>query len=226
MKPFLTAVDLPRCEKNIQRHLLSPLVKRIHSFVLGPAGTNISQASDQWLKRMGLWEKSSTQLCITPEESLEKALMVTAAGEMGLFWTCAVYFKLNELFFRNPDVLPFFVQERMALDRMQLATRQELMREAQAGFPKAWTIASHLSPSPLILDTGCGVRQTNSNAAAAELCASGQTELCVTTESARMLHGLRTVFEFGSPEMIFFGGITQSGIQLIREVSLSFPKSL
>jgi hypothetical protein len=188
---------------------------------LGPVGTNISQASERWAKRMGVQDKVKIKLCSTPEDALEMARLVFSPGELGLFWTCAVYFRLNELFFRNPDTLPFFVQEIMALDGMQLATHKDLLYETKLGIPQLWKIASHPSPAPLVSDLGCQIVLVNSNAAAAGLCATGDVQACITTESAKVLHNLATIHEFGCPDMVFFGGITSSGIRLIREVFLS-----
>ncbi len=226
MNRFVQMVGLPQCEKEVRQCLLLPEVKIIRSFVLGPEGTNISQANERWLKRMGLYHKAEIELCSTPEDSLEKTRFITAPNELAMFWTCAVYFRLNELFFRNPDVMSFFVQEIMSLDSMQLATRKELLSNIGNKIPRKWRIASHPSPSPLLSDLDCEIKSVSSNAAAAKLCSQGEVEACITTESAKVLHNLATVHEFGCPEMVFFGGITPSGMLLMSKVVQLSSESL
>jgi prephenate dehydratase len=107
----------------------------------------------------------------------------------------------------------------MNLDEMQLATRPELLPEIKNGkIPKDWKIASHPSPAPLVRKLGNPIIFANSNAHAAELCQKGKTELCVTTESARKIYNLKKVFSFGSPPMIFFGGITAQTAQFLKNI--------
>jgi prephenate dehydratase len=106
----------------------------------------------------------------------------------------------------------------MNLDEMQLATRPELLPEIKNGkIPKDWKIASHPSPAPLVRKLGNPIIFANSNAHAAQMCQQVKTELCITTESARRIYKLEKVFSFGSPPMIFFGGITKKGLELIQK---------
>lgn len=192
-------------------------VRQIICCALGPKGNNIEQAAMLWIKRLGIVDKSEVFLQDTPELCLELARSITGEGVVPVFWTCAVYSKENEFFFGNPDVFPFFFQQEMNLDEMQLATRKELANLVN-GIPRSWKIASHPSPAPLVRPLGLEVELCNSNAAAAQACAQGRTELCITTESARRLNGLVQLHSFGSPNMIFFGGITEHGKNQLERV--------
>jgi prephenate dehydratase len=207
--PRFVVLDVPR-----GMNLAGPLVRldKIIHFVLGPAGTNISQCAEQWSRRMGVVHKSEFVFCATPEEAVERAREVIAPGVLPLFWTCAVYFRENELFFSNPDTLPFFISETMNLDEMQLAMR---IKDAVAGTLVIRRVASHPSPAPLLRDNGWEIVEARSNAHAAEMCASGEVDACITTEQAKQRLGLASVHVFGSPPMVFFGGTTQHGVRVL-----------
>jgi len=198
--------------------LRSCKIVKVVCCALGPKGNNIEQASTQWLKRMGVSDKSEVILCDTPEQCLELARSIKGNGVVAVFWTCAVYSRENQFFFGNPDVFPFFFQEEMPLDEMQLAVRpaNEPQILACGGIPAGWRTASHPSPAPLVKGFSEVVLQ-NSNAAAARACANSDAELCITTESARKIYELVKVHSFGSPMMVFFGGITQHGYEQIEK---------
>jgi hypothetical protein len=206
--------DVPR---QVGVALRCPTIKRITCCALGPKGNNIEQAATLWINRMGIRHKSAVVLRDTPEMCLDLARTCNGEGQVAVFWTCAVYSRENEFFFGNPDVFPFFFSQEMALDEMQLACKpaNEQQVLVNDGFPGTWRIASHPSPAPLVRGLG-EIALQNSNAAAAKACAEGQTELCITTESAREIYGLVKVHSFGSPLMVFFGGITQHGLTQIR----------
>ena len=219
-------IDVPQNEKEIQQVLQSPFIKKIVIFALGPEGTNIAQAARQWMKRMNIAEKTEIHLCDTPELSLAEARKISDNGIVTVFWTCAVYVKEAEFFFTNPDILAFFFTEIMNLDEMQLATRQDLVGRVQNNrIPRSWKIASHPSPAPLVKDLGCKVVLVNSNSAAARNCSVGEVEACITTESARRLHGLVSLHTFGSPPMVFYGGVTAHGAKVIKEAWEAWQKS-
>lgn len=187
-------------------------VVRVINFVLGPAGTNMEQSYKAWIQKNRIQDKSEIVLCPTPEDSLAQARTVTEIGTVPLFWTCAVYYKLNELFFNNPDTYPFVFHFYFTLDNMQLCVRTEL---ASLEWGSGWRIASHPSPAPLVRGLESEVVLTTSNAQAALMCASGQVEACITTQQAARIHGLATVHEFGSPTMVFFAGTTQHGMDVM-----------
>jgi hypothetical protein len=221
LSKFLRLDGLPQDEAEKRRILQSDAIKLVICFCLGPEGTNIAQAARRWLSRMGINQKSEIRLRPTPEACLEGAREVKESGVLAVFWTCAVYSKESEFFFTNPDILPFYFQELMDLDSMQLAIRQELLSSILGGkLPSNWRVASHPSPQYLVrgLVRGCGweIILVNSNAAAAQYCAERKSQACITTEAAREIHNLITLHVFGSPPMVFFGGITPRGVQIIK----------
>jgi prephenate dehydratase len=192
--------------------LSSSAVKQVIHFALGPKGTNIGQACEAWTKEKGVEEKTEIVFCPTPEESLEQARKVKENGVLPIFWTCAVFYALNKLFFYNPDVYPFLFQYNMPLDTMQLCVPAEMQKKE---WDNKWLIASHPSPSPLVSNLKNIVINTKSNSQAAILCAQGEVEACITTAQAAKIHGLVPVHEFGSPTMVFFGGTTQHGMNIL-----------
>lgn len=218
LESFPVVTGLPQSTEAMRATMKAEAIRNITCFALGPAGTNISQAADRWLERMQVADKAEIIFCPTPEASLECARLVDNPDEIGLFGTCAVYFALNQLFFQNPDVLPFFAEEVMLLDEMQLAARPEVAAQINGKLPATWKIASHPSPTPLVRKLGCQVVHVNSNAQAADDCQSGRMEMCVTTESARLSRGLVKLHSFGSPPMVFFYGLAGPSIAVVRRV--------
>jgi hypothetical protein len=217
---FVSIRNLPSEREEQRAVLASPEIERVLCFALGPDGTNnISQACFKWIARMGIGQKSEVVMCVTPEIALERSRELTDETVLGIFWTCAVYDREKDLFFGNPDTFPFYFQETMPLDEMQLATRPELVHPGGGLISgPSWRIASHPSPEGLLKSLRCEIVRALSNADAAILCASGVAEACITTESARAKQGLTTLHVFGSPEMVFFGGITEEGAALIQRV--------
>jgi prephenate dehydratase len=191
------------------------LIRSVRSFVLGPEGTNIMQAADRWHQKMRITEKAELVSCDTPEEAVLRARATTAKGVLAIYWTCAVFVRENRVFFDNPDTLPFGFQQIMQLDEMQLATRAELASEFVDPSLR-WRILSHPSPAPLVSRLGWPLVEANSNSDAARRCAAGEAEACITTETSRQLNGLVKLHSFGSPEMVFFGGICRHGAKLLR----------
>ena len=223
---FQPVGGLPGSDEEVREALASDLIREIRHFALGPEGTNLLQACCRWTVRMQMEHKAHTVLCNTPEDSIVAARRLVEPNILGVFWTCAVYSREMEIFFRNPDTLPFFTQETMALDQMQLATRPALAAELNGpSIPCDWRIAVHSSPSALLPSHHRNVVLVNSNAAAAIDCAAGRVEACITTESARSRHGLASLHCFGSPEMVFFGGITHAGAELIRAAQAQSARS-
>lgn len=209
---FSSYRDLPRTAADARRALRSSTIRSVRSYALGPAGTNIIQAAERWHEAMGIAKKSELLPCDTPEQAVLQARATTEQGVLAVYWTCAVFIRENQVFFDNPDTLPFIFQQTMQLDDMQLAARPEVV----SGSSAEWRILSHPSPAPLVSRLACSIIHVNSNADAARRCAAGEGDACITTETARRIYGLATVHSFGSPEMVFFGGICQPGAALLR----------
>jgi hypothetical protein len=114
--------DLPASVHDVRRALSSPVIESVCSFALGPEGTNIMQAARLWHAEMEVSHKSKLVPCKTPEEAVQHARATTTTpGMLGIYWTCAVFIRENQIFFDNPDTLPFMFQQVMPLDEMQLA---------------------------------------------------------------------------------------------------------
>ena len=149
----------------------------------------------------------------------EGARKIEEPGVLAVYWTCAVYAQESQFFFGNPDVLPFMFQETMLLDEMQLATTDLGLSEMKDNnVPSRWQISSHPSPQHLLRGLDIQVILVNSNAAAAKHCKEGKSNACITTESARKIYDLHTIHLFGSPPMVFFGGITPFGVDVLKNV--------
>lgn len=198
----------------IEEFLLSLQVSKIIIFVLGPSGNNIEQAAKQWAKNLNLTEKSEFIYCNTPTEELERALQINDPETFPIFVLCAVYNKLNELYFTYEDCYFFMHHYYMPLDEMQLVARKAVKE-----VPTEWTIASHPSPMPLLQSLKNKIVEAYSNAHAAMLCAEGFVDACITTEKARKIYSLERIHSFGSPIMLFTFGTTRHGINLINQVS-------
>jgi hypothetical protein len=211
---------LPQTDAEIQRTLESPLIRRLRACVLGPEGTNLVQASHNFHSRMGVSSKVDVVFCSTPEEAIRRAEEETTRDTLGEFWTCAVYVREYQVFFENPTKLPFVFQHIQPLDEMQLAATTAVAaeianRSTRPPYRTKWRIASHPSPAPLLKGMDIDILEAKSNGDAAFLCAAGDAECCITTETARALHGLVKVKSFGSPNMVFFGGVSAEGANLL-----------
>lgn len=220
---FVKITTLPRTEEEIKEALKHYEIEKIVCCCLGPKGTNIGQAAEKWIKRMGLSKKSEIQFFPTPEDCLLNAKKIERRNKkvVAVFWTCAVYSKESEFFFSNLDILAFFTQEIMPLDEMQLATRPDLASLKDNTIPAEWKIASHPSPQYLLKALPNQIVLVNSNSAAAKDCAEYKVEACITTEQARSIYKLEKLHSFGCPPMVFFGGITAMGSLLIKSAFLA-----
>lgn len=208
--------------QTVRSALHSKLITSVVSCPLGPDGTNMALASDLWLHEMGITQKSRTVHCSTPEVSVERARQATFDSQIGIFWSCAVYIREHELFYRNLDTLPFFSQHTMNLDEMQLAAKPCVVDEIDGNsIPSSWRILTHPSPKPLVERIGCGTIECKSNSEAARRCRAGDAELCVTTKSAMESNSLVKVHSFGSPSMVFFAGITEEAVVLLERAANS-----
>ena len=210
MHQLLTFSNAQQDNLKLRRLLTSEAIAQVSFYALGPEGTNISQASRAWATKCGIMGKSNFYLCSTPEQSVALARTVTDGSTLPLFVTCAVYNRLAELYFTNTDCNAFLGHHYMKLDDMQLAARESTSR-----IPENWVIASHPSPQHLVSGLKNRLLLVASNAVAAEMCAQSAVQACITTESARKLHGLQTIHSFGSPTMLFLFGTTPHGMALL-----------
>jgi len=197
----------------VENSLLKDEIKEIRFFILGPEGTNIEIASKQWANQLRIADKSKFYFYETPEICVEKAKLINDIDIFPIFVTCAVYYKLDSLFFSNPDCYTFIHHYYMKLDRMQLSSREKVDK-----IPAEWIIASHPSPKGLVSDLPNKLYETTSNSKAAQLCAEGKVDACITTETARKFYKLETLHVFGSGVMVFLFGTTKHGINILNKL--------
>lgn len=211
---FPPAGGLLRDEEDVMEIMRSPAVAKINHYVLGPEGTNISQAALRWSEERGMEDKSNLKYCDSPEEAVERASDEAARNNVNLAWTCAVYYNEHRLFFNCVDHSLFFAQQRMLLDCMQLVGRQEIDMSSVV------SVATHPSPGALLdaHSNSFNVIYAKSNAHAAQLCREGIAETAITTETARKLNKLLKIHEFGSPEMVFFACLPKSSSDYLKEL--------
>lgn len=189
-------------------------IKRIKIFALGPDGTNIYQASKAWIKNMNIEEKSDIILCSTPEEEVMKSMEIKEDSVIPIFALCTVYYNLCNLFFKYCNNYFFLSHFYMQLDSMQLASKKKTLEE----LGEHAIVARHLSPRMILEDTSYEFIDANSNAHAAQLCAEGKVEACITTETAKNIYNLNTIQMFGSPVMLFTFGTTEHGVSLLMQI--------
>lgn len=168
----------------------------IQVHTLGPAGTNCEAAAKFWIGR-----RRNNRDTIVLHSSLESAVsaVLETSGDAVLL-ACVVYPRLHEIVFRNlahMEVRDCFV---MPTHRMVLAARVTPCAESSKPFG---SIASHPAPVDLIAGSEADIRMAKSNSEAAQICARGETDGCITTAVAANSNGLTIVKDFGSIQMGF-----------------------
>lgn len=156
---------------------------------LGPSGTNLEAASRWWCESRSI-NKADIILHRTLEEAVEKMKLDGSEVLVG----CIVYPDLHTLVFSNLDCLKISECFVFPTHPMVVASRN--------GRPPR-SIASHPAPA-LLIPAGVDERiMVNSNSAAAEACAKGIVEGCVTTLVSAQSHGLEVVKDYGCVPMGF-----------------------
>lgn len=188
--------------------LRSRSVRKIIAHALGPAGTNIAQAMELYIKSVGIEEKTELIVHpagIEPMKYAEEAAGQVEEGVIPIHMECAVYYKMEELFDSRPNEVVLADHQYMPLDAMQLASIKPLEELAERGVMR---IATHPSPQPLIspweeVGRAEWIKAT-SNAAAALMVQSGEADACITTASGlAKAPKLTSRHIFGSPMMFF-----------------------
>lgn len=206
--------------------LKSRSVDRIIAHALGPQGTNIAQAMEQYIKLLGVGEK--TELIVHPKGIEPRSYAETAArqardGIIPIHMECAVYYEMGKLFDERPNEVVFTDHHYMLLDAMQLASVRKLEELVAKGRMR---IATHPTPRPIIYGwEKQGLAEwikATSNSAAAEMVMAGEADACITTGSSFAgKEGLVSRHMIGSPWMIFTIGTPLSQRQLQEYQSIS-----
>lgn len=188
--------------------LRSPRVERIIAHALGPGGTNIAQAMEQYIQDLGVAKKTRLiihQGGIEPLTYAELAAGEVEDGVIPIHMECAVYYDMATLFNQRRKEVVLADHHYMQLDTMQLASIIPIEELVARGVMR---IATHPSPEPLIqpwIDARKArwIKAT-SNAAAAQMVLEGQADACVTTASGLdRAPGLISHHVFGEPWMFF-----------------------
>lgn len=205
----------------VPSYLLDSSIREIVLFALGPTGTNIEQAAKQWATHRGVSDKATVALCPTPEDAVWAARQENSPGVLPVFVLCAVYNRLHELYFSNPDCMFFLDHHYMPLDQMQLVANQ------------SWTerdgVKVFVHPSPAVLLSAFDAYEivySRSNSDAANACAEDEDSLCITTETSRAMKGLRTIHRYGSPYMLFTFGTTPHGMAQLERLAADQSSAL
>jgi hypothetical protein len=217
---------------DVHQILHSEKVKKIVIHVLGPVGTNIDQAAHLYVERLGIGNKAEIITYgsgVTPmdyskiasDQTRNDLLSGSSPEVLHLHVECAVYYNMGTLYRERVGESVFTDEQDMALDTMQLAAREDI-KDLNEILQKNGKIklATHTSPQSLALpwiQTGqVEVIKASSNSAAALMVASGEADACITTASAVELSNgaVKTLHEFGSPNMIFTIGSPLSHDQL------------
>lgn len=170
--------------------MIEPDLARVVTIrTLGPPGTNCEAAAYEWFTRAG-WS-GRVVLHRTLEEAAER-LADNDDGREALLG-CVVYPDLHQLVFNNLASMTLADVFIMPTHPMVLASRDST---------PPTTVATHPAPQNLV-PTGIQRVLTTSNSQAAEECAAGSVDGCITTRPAAEYRGLRVVTDFGPVQMGF-----------------------
>lgn len=178
------AADLPAGESGVRPF---GWVRRVHT--LGPEGTNCQRAAQSWVaRRCGRAE-------IVLHRSMEQAASRAAGCAREVMLGVVAYPELHSIIYSHLQVMRLIDLFLMDTDEMVLAVRPD--RQAA---PRL--CATH--PAPQALLPPCIERRfVASTAIAAEECARGEAEGCITTLAAAGLNGLRILRRYGPVPMGF-----------------------
>lgn len=217
----------PKIPNSVFRDILrSNPVNKVIAHALGPEGTNIAQAMRQYVKTIGIEDK--TEIIVHPggvepmpnERSKGYTEMATEQIEQGVIpihMECAVYYRMGDTLNTRPGEVVFADHHYMMLDEMQLASRLDL--DQLGGLGRVIKVATHPSPKPLINPWVNAGRaewiKATSNSEASQMVLREEVDACITTGSGLAeAEGLKSLFVNGSPWMLFTIGTPLSQAQL------------
>ncbi|MFD5513950.1 bacilysin biosynthesis protein BacA [Streptomyces sp. NPDC127051] len=158
---------------------------------LGPAGTNCEYAARYWLNR-----RADFPGIVVLHDSLERAVAAMLADPRdSVMLGCIVYPALHELIFQNVT--------RMRLSECFVMPTLPMVVASRTGEGKPQTVASHAAPVNLLDGLDIEFILSGSNSQAAQLCAEGQADACITTDVAARSNRLVVLRNFGPIPMGF-----------------------
>lgn len=159
---------------------------------LGPTGTNCHKAAVHWLK-LNYLQSSEVVLHKTLEEAVDTILSL----DTGLLLSCIVYPDLHKIVFGNLSRMR--ISDCFVMPTHNMVIAHPLGRRLAKGA----SIASHAAPAHLAQALGYVVVDSTSNTQAADDCASGKAEGCVTTYAKAVEQGFDVAIELGEIPMGF-----------------------
>ncbi|AHK18453.1 prephenate dehydratase domain-containing protein [Yersinia similis] len=163
---------------------------------LGPAGTNCEKAAHTWLIKNN--QKGEVKL----HKTLESAVKYMEQEENDdVLLGCIVYPYLHHLVFKN-------IQRLRLVDCFVMDTHNMLLASRYDNVNKLKSVGSHPAPQDLILqingiDNSIFIELFNSNSEAAQQCAAGVVDGCITTLLAAQQCQLNILTDFGPVPMGF-----------------------
>ena len=166
-----------------------PLRQSITSLhTLGPAGTNCELAARKWFEQQGI--DGEVVLYPTFEEAADRVVAVPGAALL----SCVAYPELHTVLYSH-------LEELVLVDCLIIPTHEMVLATRTAATPVR-SVASHPAPASLA-PRGADLRLSTSNSQAAQECASGLVDACITTRAAMEDHGLHLARDFGAVAMGF-----------------------
>jgi hypothetical protein len=160
-------------------------VRQLHT--LGPTGTNCERAAFAWMRR----KCPAAALCL--HFSLEKAAGAVASQSDAVLLGAVAYPQLHSLIYSHLDHFQI-------IDVFIVDTHEMILASRTGSMPLI--CATHPSPEKLLPST-VARKYVSSNALAAEECARGMTDGCLTTLCAAQQYELKPVHSFGRVRMAF-----------------------
>lgn len=182
---FSTQAPVPPAGERLVRSFA--WVRRVHT--LGPQGTNCQRAAQSWIA--GRCDRAEIVL----HRSMEQAAGEAAGREREVMLGVVAYPELHSIIYRHLQVMRLIDMFIMDTDEMVLAVRPDQQAEPRL-------CATHPAPQSL-LPPRIERRFVSSTAIAAEQCAQGEAEGCITTLAAAGLNGLHILRRYGPVPMGF-----------------------
>lgn len=172
----------------------APTLDRISVIhTLGPAGTNLELAAHHW------FDSHARSADVRLHPSLESSVPGLSDDGHEAVLACAVYPDLHYLVFQNLGKLAMVDTFILPTYDMVFATRPD------TDVASVRTVVSHPAPQCLVreVSTTCALTLVLSNSRAAQDCASGAADGCITTSKAAADQGLVTRRNFGPVPMVY-----------------------
>jgi hypothetical protein len=188
-------------DTNVTKSLTLTDASSVFIATLGPTGTNLELAA-QDLKARLLAVRPDLEISVNLYKTLEVAVeeckkLSPTKGRQRLLVSCAPYPGLNDLIFKNIDL--------MELTYSFIIPTREMVVAAHAGadISKRTIVYAHPAVTSLAEQFGDAVLLSSSNSQAAIDCKADSDSACVCTIEAAREQGLSVVHSFGTVPVDF-----------------------